>query len=125
MKHWLASALSLMIGFGLAGSVWADDEPSPGGNPPSSKGSPPPAKGKGRMDPEALFKRLNTSGDGKLTREQFAKLGEVMKGKAGDRFKENAKAMDKMFNNLDTNGDGYLSLEEFKQFGQARKKKGG
>lgn len=116
MKRLFTLAVALILGLGLTTMARAEDEPKP------KPDGTPPGKGK-KMDPEALFKKLNTSGDGKLTREQFAKIGEQLKGKAGDRFKDNAKVMDKMFNNLDTDGDGTLSLEEFKKFGQNRKKK--
>ena len=114
MKSLFTFAVALMLGLGFTAMARADDETKPD--------STPPGKGK-KMDLEALFKKLNTTGDGKLTREQFFKLGEQLKGKAAERFKGNAKAMDKMFNNLDTDGDGTLSLEEFKKFGQNRKKK--
>ena len=70
--------------------------------------------------PEAIFKKLDTDGDGKISKTEFAKLGEVAK-KAGKGGK--AGKGDKLFSKLDTNGDGSLSLEEFKKLGEQKKKK--
>ena len=47
----------------VAAAASADDKP---------KGE----KGKGKHDPEAIFKKLDTDGDGKLSKEEFAKFGE-------------------------------------------------
>lgn len=80
MKRLFALALAAFVGLGLS-VAGADDKPA---DPP--KGDNPRGDGaRGRPDPEALFKRLNTTGDGKLTREQFAKLGEIMQSLAGAR----------------------------------------
>lgn len=78
-------------------------------------------KKKGQPDFEAMFKKLDTNGDGKLSKEEFAQLAPIVKnilevlleGKGGDpATREN---FDKVFEMLDTDKDGFLSLEEFKK----------
>ena len=79
-----------------------------------------------KPSPEALFKRLDSNGDGKISKEEFAKFAEVMKEKAKDKGKgknANGKGAEAIFNRLDSNGDGYLSLDEFKKLSEMRHKK--
>jgi Ca2+-binding EF-hand superfamily protein len=76
-------------------------------------------KAKGKHDPEAMFKRLDTNGDGKISKEEFAKFAEIMR----EKIKGKGKGADAIFSRLDTNGDGYLSLEEFKKISEMRQKK--
>jgi len=96
-------------------------------SPARADDAPKPEKGKGKKpDPEALFKRLDANGDGKISREEFAKFAEIVREKAKEKGKgKNAtgKGADAIFNRLDTNGDGYLSLEEFKKISELRHKK--
>lgn len=70
-------------------------------------------KGKGKGDPEAFFKKKDTNGDGKLSKEEFTK----------DVPADKAEGMAKRFTALDKDKDGSVSLEEFKA-GSAAKKKG-
>ena len=71
------------------------------------------AKGnKPKRDPEAVFKKLDKNGDGKLSLEEF--LGK----KPADKV---AKAENR-FKAKDTNGDGFLSLDEFKAHAKRKAK---
>jgi len=99
----------------LCTAAYADDPPKPA------------KKGKQR-DPEAMFKRLDTNSDGKISKEEFAKFAEIIREKAKEKGKgknanANGKGADAIFARLDANGDGYLSLEEFKKLGEMRQKK--
>ena len=60
-----------------------------------------------KRDPEELFKKLDTDGDGKISKDEADKSEHKM---IKDHFSE-----------IDTNSDGYISKEEFKAF----KPKGG
>lgn len=69
------------------------------------------AQEKKPQDPEAVFKRLDRNGDGKLSKEEFVgNLEGEKKSKKENRFAQ-----------LDKNNDGFLSLEEFKA-GMTKKK---
>ena len=99
----------------LAAGAGADDAPRKNG------------KGKARpgQNPEAIFKRLDSNGDGRLSRQEFRKLGPLIarraKGQLKDKPQQTAKLADRLFNRLDTNKDGYLSLEEFKKIRDYRR----
>jgi Ca2+-binding EF-hand superfamily protein len=73
---------------------------------------------KKKTDLEALFKKLDTNNDGKLSKEEFAKIAELGKKKGAK-----SKRIDQLFQKLDTNNDGSLSLEEFKKIREVRAKK--
>lgn len=60
---------------------------------------------KPKMDPEKVFKRRDTDGDGSISEDEF--LAAAKEDKQKD-------AMKKRFGKIDTNGDGKLSLDEFK-----------
>jgi len=106
-------AVLSVVGLFSASPAFADDKP---------KGD----KAKGKPDPEAMFKRLDSNGDGKISKEEFAKFAEIMREKVKEKGKgknANGKGVDAIFSRLDTNGDGYLSLEEFKKVSELRQKK--
>jgi Ca2+-binding EF-hand superfamily protein len=111
MFRWIA--ILSVAGLFSASPAFADDKP---------KGD----KAKGKPDPEAMFKRLDSDGDGKISKEEFAKFAEVMREKVKEKGKgknANGKGADAIFSRLDANGDGYLSLEEFKKVSEMRQKK--
>ena len=68
---------------------------------------------KKKRDPEAIFKKLDKDGNGKLTLEEFK----------GKRTGEKAEAAEKRFKRLDKDGDGSVTLEEFKAAFKKKKKK--
>jgi hypothetical protein len=70
-------------------------------------------------NPEAVFKKIDTNKDGKLSKDEFkAFILKATKGKLSDR----PELIDKLFDRLDTNGDGFLSFQEFKQLRELREK---
>jgi Ca2+-binding EF-hand superfamily protein len=76
----------------------------------------PQGKGKRAHNPEAVFNKLDTNGDGKLSKEEFAKMFERMREKAKNKGKTlPAGSGERLFNRIDTNHDGYISLDEFKK----------
>jgi Ca2+-binding EF-hand superfamily protein len=60
---------------------------------------------KPKMDPEKVFKRRDTNGDGSISEDEFLAPAKE------DKQKEQLK---KRFGKIDTNSDGKLSLDEFK-----------
>jgi hypothetical protein len=80
----------------------------------------PPEKSKSRAaNPAAVFKRIDTNGDGKLSKEEFKSfIDNATKGK----IKAKPELIEKLFNRLDSDGDGYLSLDEFKKLRDLREK---
>jgi Ca2+-binding EF-hand superfamily protein len=101
----LFSALAVAGTLLVAGGVRADDDGAK-------------AKKK-KLDPEMLFKKLDTNDDGYLSLEEFKKFGEMGKGKLA----EHPERLEKMFKKLDADNDGKVSLEEFKKIGDLNKKK--
>jgi Ca2+-binding EF-hand superfamily protein len=86
----------------------------------------PKGASKGGDRIEMLFKKLDTNHDGKLTKEEFAKMSEMMHKKGGDtqgKGKGGGKA-DQLFSKLDADGDGKVTLEEFKKLSELKNKKG-
>lgn len=60
---------------------------------------------KPKMDPEKVFKRRDTNGDGSISEDEFLAPAKE------DKQKEQLK---KRFGKIDTDGDGKVSLDEFK-----------
>jgi Ca2+-binding EF-hand superfamily protein len=80
-------------------------------------------KDKKKFDPETTFKKLDTNGDGKLSKAEFLQIAEKIKEKAGEEKAAKAREfLGKVFDKLDTDNTGYLTLEQFKKFGELRKK---
>lgn len=77
--------------------------------PKKGEGKP----GEGKRNPEEMFKKLDTNGDGSVSKDEWM---------AGPMAKRDAAKGEERFKSLDKNGDGKLSLEEFKAGGG---KKGG
>jgi hypothetical protein len=70
-----------------------------------------------KIDPEKIFQRLDTNGDGKLTKDEFLQIAEKLKEKLGDEKGEKLKAfLEKAFDKMDTKKAGFLTLEQFKSF---------
>lgn len=68
---------------------------------------------------DKVFEKLDTNGDGKISKEEFKKFAEnSAKGKGG-------QLGERLFDRLDTNSDGYLSKDEFKKLDELRDKIGG
>ena len=65
-------------------------------------------------DTAALFAKLDTNKDKKLSKEEFAAFkGLKEPKKEGKESKGLAAARDEWFKKLDTNGDGFVSADEF------------
>jgi hypothetical protein len=79
---------------------------------------------------EVLFKKLDTDGDGKLSKDEFAKINadkkKNKKAAADVQFvvakgkKKKGNKTDALFTRLDTDNDGFLSLDEFKKLNEVR-----
>src|SRR5579871_4052805 len=80
----------------------ADDKPAAPAAPATT--APDAKPGKPKQDPEEMFKKLDTNGDGKLT------LDEWMASKRAQKDPDKAK---EQFQKKDKGNKGYLTLEEF------------
>ena len=70
---------------------------------------------------EMMFKKLDTNGDGTLSKEEFSKITELRK--KGGEAKGKGKHVEALFDKLDTNNDGKLTPDEFRKITELRKKK--
>lgn len=111
------SLFAVLAAFTLTVGVRADDEKKP--------------KRPGGRDPEMMFKKLDANNDGKLSKDEFKKVVEMIAQRA-EKLKDKPELVDKltdrMFEKLDENKNGSLSAEEFKKIterlGELRKNKG-
>jgi Ca2+-binding EF-hand superfamily protein len=72
---------------------------------------------RGKVDAEAIFKKLDTNSDGKLSKDEFLKLA--------DNFKNKDKAREKLttaFEKFDTDKKG-LTQDQFRKYLDSVKKK--
>jgi Ca2+-binding EF-hand superfamily protein len=69
----------------------------------------------GKIDADALFKKLDTDKDGKLTKKEFLKIAEEFKDKIGENRLDLARTLlGKRYDELDPTGAG-LTLEQFRK----------
>ncbi len=81
--------------------------------PASAAGAKKKKKG---PDTSALFAKLDTNKDQKVSKEEFAAFkGLKEPKKEGKEPKGLSAARDVWFQKLDTNGDGFVSADEFKK----------
>ena len=71
--------------------------------------------GEGRRSPEEIFKKLDSNGDGVITKDEFM---------AGPRAKEDPTKAGERFKALDKKGNGKITLEEFKAAGPGKRPDG-
>lgn len=64
------------------------------------------------VDQEALFKRVDTNADGKISREEYDTFIKII-----PRLKNNPDEAKQLFERLDANSDQVISVEEFKKLG--------
>lgn len=124
IKQYL-TIIALAVTFAFCGIAAAADDK------PTAKG--PRAQGAKQRDPEAVFKRIDTNGDGKISKEEFEKAGERLRERTRERgtgpkagaSASKGKIGDRIFERLDANKDGTLSLDEFKKMSELRHKRAG
>ncbi len=118
-KHLTMTALA--VSFAFCGIATAADDKTTTTEPRAGAGK--------HRDPEAMFKRLDANGDGKITKDEFEKVRERMQqhraGAKGGAATGKGQIGERFFTHLDTNNDGALSLDEFKKMGEKRAHAGG
>jgi Ca2+-binding EF-hand superfamily protein len=67
-------------------------------------------------DPTSVFKRLDHNGDGKITKDEFAKLRENLSEKTKTTTRDGVPLTDRIFDLMDENKDAVITLDEFKKF---------
>jgi hypothetical protein len=108
----------------VCGAVAASaDEPTPG----QKKRGPGDSRG---ADKGKQFAKLDTDGDGSLSKAEFAKFAEeIAKRFANKGGKEQPRGgadfAGKMFERMDTNGDGKISKDEFEKTRPSGRRPGG
>jgi hypothetical protein len=111
------TSILAVVALGSAFAV-ADDKPaapaSGDGKPTTTApaATPDATAAKPKPDFEAQFKKLDTNGDGKVSKEEFLASKHAQK--------DPAKA-EAQFKKLDKDGDGFLTLEEFSTRGGHKK----
>jgi cytochrome c553 len=79
----------------------------------SARGADPPARPS--FDPEEVFNRADTDGDGKMSRQEFQLVAAN-----GPRLRDDPQRADRVFRMLDTDRDGSLSPDEFRRLAAMR-----
>lgn len=105
MQRWITHTAAALVAAAIfTAPAWGKDDKKDGGK--KGNGLGPKA--------EAVFKKKDTDGDGKLTLAEFtAGIPENRKAKAETRFKK-----------LDKDTDGFVTVEELKSGWAASKEKG-
>ena len=73
------------------------------------------AKAKPGANAEKIFQKMDSNGDGKVSKEEYTAAQEARAQKSGQALDDKKKAaLDKHFTKMDADGDGSLTLDEFK-----------
>ena len=96
MKIRICTLSALAIATSLS---FAQDKPAASHQGPGGPGKHP------QTSPEEIFKKLDTSGDGFLSLDEF---------KAGPMGKKDPAKAEEIYKKMDTKADGKVTLEEFK-----------
>jgi Ca2+-binding EF-hand superfamily protein len=74
----------------------------------------------GKLDKSKLFEKMDADGNGKVSKEEYAKFRDSMveriKEKLGDKAARLGEVLEKAFDKMDANADGSISKEEFEKF---------
>jgi Ca2+-binding EF-hand superfamily protein len=120
MRRICALVLPLCL---IMASVSADDKKPT--EPPKTETGGKLGKLKGKMDKSKFFEKLDTNGDGKVTKDEYKTFFENLREKAKDKGKGKLENLpeglsEKMFDKLDADSDGAISKEEFEKFEGAK-----